>query len=132
MHGATDGLGSPYSGVSALRSQTTAAKASDSLRAKSDSATGIMRHARAMRVWFALSLVLSGAGAAVAGPMPIERSRIVIVDGDTVRIDGVLMRVSGCDAPETREARCDPGANGASGPQNALAPSSIAARLRST
>ena len=38
--------------------------------------------------------------------MPIERDRITIVDGDTVRI-GVRMRVFGCDTPEIRNVRCD-------------------------
>lgn len=44
-----------------------------------------------------------------AGAEPIERARIVIVDADTVRVDGTRVRLVGFDSPETRfgEYRCD-------------------------
>jgi micrococcal nuclease len=40
---------------------------------------------------------------------PIKRDRIEVVDGDTVRIDGELVRLVGFDAPETTlgQYRCD-------------------------
>ena len=38
---------------------------------------------------------------------PIARNRLKIVDGDSVRVDGKLMRLRDCDTPEIKEARCD-------------------------
>jgi hypothetical protein len=38
---------------------------------------------------------------------PIERRRIEVRDGDTVRVDGVRMRLAACDAPEIGNAGCD-------------------------
>lgn len=44
-----------------------------------------------------------------AAAEPIERSRIAVVDGDTVMIDGERVRLVGFDTPETGHdtARCD-------------------------
>jgi hypothetical protein len=49
----------------------------------------------------------SPTGAAKAQLAAMKSSRIEIVDGDTVRIDGVRMRVFGCDAPDIRNVRRD-------------------------
>lgn len=48
----------------------------------------------------------------VASPVlaePIERARIEVADGDTIRVDGRRVRLLGFDAPETGPdtARCD-------------------------
>jgi endonuclease YncB( thermonuclease family) len=60
-----------------------------------------------MRVLFATLLSMAIATAVVAEP--IERKRIDLVDGDGVHVDGVLMRILGCDTPETSDtgAQCD-------------------------
>jgi endonuclease YncB( thermonuclease family) len=52
-----------------------------------------------------LALALSGAASAE----PIERDQIEVVDADTVRIGGELVRLVGFDAPETTvgQYRCD-------------------------
>lgn len=44
-----------------------------------------------------------------AGAEPLDRSRIEIVDGDTIRVDGEQVRLVGFDTPETGDenARCD-------------------------
>ncbi|PZR92307.1 MAG: nuclease [Stutzerimonas stutzeri] len=37
----------------------------------------------------------------------LAESRVVIIDGDTVDIDGERIRIHNIDAPETRGARCE-------------------------
>jgi hypothetical protein len=41
-----------------------------------------------MRTWLTLFLTFVGASAAIAEPRSIERGRITVVDGDTVRVGG--------------------------------------------
>jgi endonuclease YncB( thermonuclease family) len=56
---------------------------------------------------FAAALCLLLAAPALAEPL--DRARIEIVDGDTIRVDGEKVRLVGFDAPETGDdtARCD-------------------------
>ncbi|WP_299682536.1 thermonuclease family protein [uncultured Roseobacter sp.] len=39
--------------------------------------------------------------------MSVATSRLAVVDGDTVRLDGETIRLIGFDAPETFEAACE-------------------------
>jgi hypothetical protein len=65
-----------------------------------------------MRLPLLAILLLLGTHGAVAEP--IERSRIEVIDGGTVRTDGQTVRLVGFDAPETGDdmARCDAGGIG--------------------
>jgi micrococcal nuclease len=58
-----------------------------------------------MRVLFLLTLCLALGDAAFADS--IERKQIVVVDGDTVRIDGIRTRLCCFDTPEIKDVRCD-------------------------
>ena len=60
-----------------------------------------------MRALFALMDSLIVVASATADP--IDRARIEIVDGDTIRVDGKKVRLVGFDAPETGDdtTRCD-------------------------
>ncbi|WP_210211002.1 thermonuclease family protein [Rhodomicrobium lacus] len=53
-----------------------------------------------MKGGIALCLV----GLLVGSDLP---ARITVIDGDTLRYDGVTYRLIGIDAPEIRRARCD-------------------------
>lgn len=53
-----------------------------------------------------MRLLLACMMAAFLAVSASAQSRIVAVDGDTVRIDGVSWRLLGFDTPETRFARC--------------------------
>jgi endonuclease YncB( thermonuclease family) len=55
-----------------------------------------------------LALALAGIVPAVLAGQRIPASKpVVIVDGDTVDIDGVRIRLLGIDAPETFRSRCE-------------------------
>jgi endonuclease YncB( thermonuclease family) len=56
---------------------------------------------------FALAIIAYTHGTNPSLAEPIEGQCVQVTDGDTVRVDGVRMRLVGCDAPEIGTASCD-------------------------
>ena len=60
------------------------------------------RHARP----FVVVILLTIATLAMAETVTVSTGALVIVDGDTVRLDGQRLRLLDIDAPETHQAHC--------------------------
>ncbi|HRD78453.1 MAG TPA: thermonuclease family protein [Hyphomicrobiaceae bacterium] len=59
-----------------------------------------------------LSIKLAASLIAIVQPWPaqaepVEKSRIEVVDGDSVRLDGIEWRLKGFDTPEIATSRCE-------------------------
>ncbi|RWN58453.1 thermonuclease family protein [Mesorhizobium sp.] len=60
-----------------------------------------------MPILFALAASMALASPTLAAEPIAARGAVIIIDGDTVRIDGVTIRLLDIDTPETDRPRCE-------------------------